>query len=205
MAEPFKNALLGEWTSIAPEVRPSKNADGSLRSFFLTRNFRYLEGDRFELTIMNLADPFGATPLCRILLKGHLFWRGDHPIAPGAQNEVRPLHVGFANLLNQTARNGHDEWSVEAPQSVFGKSFPPFGPAGGRELRGVRLDLPHARNAILGRPLRRQARVRHRGQPPYEPPDSPRSTLVAKLQSIFRCSLAKRSRALESYSRGLCS
>jgi hypothetical protein len=42
--EQTKDALLGEWVSFAPEIRPSatKNRDGSLKPFYLTRNFKYL-------------------------------------------------------------------------------------------------------------------------------------------------------------------
>ncbi len=38
-----KQALLGEWVSLAPEIRSSatKSADGSLRPFYLSRLFKY--------------------------------------------------------------------------------------------------------------------------------------------------------------------
>jgi hypothetical protein len=73
----IKTSMLGEWTSIAPEVRPSatKNADGTLKPFYLKRAFKALPGDRFELEIINSADPYGAVPLVRISLKGHMLWR----------------------------------------------------------------------------------------------------------------------------------
>src|SRR5437762_13868818 len=55
----IKEAMLGNWESIAPEVRPSagKNADGSLKPFYLKRAFKYLPSDRVELEIVNSADP----------------------------------------------------------------------------------------------------------------------------------------------------
>src|SRR5260370_33598191 len=82
-----RQAMLGQWESIAPEVRPSasKNADGSLKPFYLKRAFQYLPSDRFELEIVNSADPYCAVPLARIKIGGHVLWRGPHPIAPGAQ------------------------------------------------------------------------------------------------------------------------
>src|SRR5271167_107917 len=103
----IKEAMLGDWESIAPEVRPSasKNADGSLKPFYLERAFKYLPSDRFELEIVNSADPYGVVPLARIKIGGHTLWRGPHPIAPGAQKldfvadesyEVTPLAQGFA-------------------------------------------------------------------------------------------------------------
>src|SRR6201990_3733743 len=83
----IKQAMLGNWESIAPEVRPSaaKNADGSLKPFYLKRTFKYLPSDRFELEIINSADPYGAVPLARLKIGGHMIWQGAHPIAPGAQ------------------------------------------------------------------------------------------------------------------------
>ena len=112
--EQTKQALVGEWVSLAPEIRPSaaKNPDGTLKPFYLKRAFKYMAGDRFELSIVNSADPNGAVPLARIDIKGHVIWRGPHPVAAGAQKvdfvadeayEVTPLIPGFADLLNQVA------------------------------------------------------------------------------------------------------
>jgi hypothetical protein len=107
-----KEGMLGNWESIAPEVRPSKNADGSLKPFYLKRSFKYLPSDRFELEIVNSADPYGAVPLARIKIGGHMLWRGSHPVASGAQKvdfiadesyEVTPLAQGFADVLNKVA------------------------------------------------------------------------------------------------------
>ena len=134
----IKQTILGNWESIAPEVRPSaaKNADGSLKPFYLKRAFKYLPSDRFELEIINSADPYGAVPLARIKIGGHMLWQGPHPIAPGAQKvdfvadesyEVTPLAQGFAEVLNKIASAGYSPWSVNASQSIFGKTFVPFG------------------------------------------------------------------------------
>ena len=134
----LKQAMLGDWESIAPEVRPSaaKNADGTLKPFYLKRAFKYLPSDRFELEIVNSADPYGAVPLARIRIGGHMQWRGAHPIAPGAQKvdfvadeayEVTPLAQGFADVLNKVASAGYAPWAVNATQSIFGKTFAPFG------------------------------------------------------------------------------
>ena len=107
-----KEALRGEWVSIAPEVRPSatKNPDGSLKAFYLTREFRYLGDDRFELAIVNSADPYAKVPLARIDLRGHMRWQAAHPIVEGAQKvdfvadedyAVTPLAQPFADVLNR--------------------------------------------------------------------------------------------------------
>ena len=71
--------MVGGWVSLAPEIRPSanKNPDGSLKPFYLRRDFKYLAGDVFELTVVNSADPYGAAPLVRIFIRGHMWsqWR----------------------------------------------------------------------------------------------------------------------------------
>ncbi|MCJ0762497.1 hypothetical protein [Variovorax terrae] len=153
-----KQALLGDWVSIAPEIRPSatKNPDGTLKPFYLQRRFRYLDGDRFELSIVNSADPYGKVPLARIDLRGHMGWRGEHPIAAGAQKvdfvadeayEVTPLLQGFADLLNKVAGPGYDAWQVGAKQSIFGKNFAPFGLVAGRHF--MEYDLVYFSHGLL--------------------------------------------------------
>ncbi len=154
----LKTQLLGDWTSLAPELRPSslKNADGSLKPFHLKRDFRYLAGDRFELTVTNFADPLGRVPLARIVIRGHMLWRGEHPVAAGAQKvdfladeayEVTPLIQGFADVLNQAASQGYAKWEVGATQSVFGKTFAPFGLVEGRNF--MEYDLVHLSHGLL--------------------------------------------------------
>jgi hypothetical protein len=154
----IKEAMLGEWGSIASEVRPSasKNADGSLKPFYLKRAFKYLPSDRFELEIVNSADPYGAVPLARIKIGGHMLWQGSHPIAPGAQKvdfvadenyEVTPLVQGFADILNKVASAGYAPWAVNSPQSVFGKAFAPFALKEGTNF--MEYDLVYLKGDLL--------------------------------------------------------
>jgi hypothetical protein len=152
----IKQALLGNWESIAPEIRPSKNPDGSLKPFYLKRSFKYLPSDRFELDIVNSADPYGAVPLARIKIGGHMLWQGAHPIAPGAQKvdfiadesyEVTPLVAGFADVLNKVASAGYAPWAVNASQSVFGKTFAPFALKEGTNF--MEYDLVYLRGDLL--------------------------------------------------------
>jgi hypothetical protein len=152
----IKEAMLGDWESIATEVRPSKNADGSLKPFYLKRAFKYLPSDRFELLIVNSADPYGAVPLARIKIAGHMLWQGPHPIAPGAQKvdfvadesyEVTPLVQGFADVLNKVASAGYAPWAVSTPQSVFGKSFAPFALKEGTNF--MEYDLVYLKGDLL--------------------------------------------------------
>lgn len=153
-----RKSLTGDWVSLAPEIRPSanKNTDGSLKPFYLKREFKSLEGDVFELTVVNSADPYGTAPLARIFIRGHMLWRGAHPIADGAQKvdfvadeayEVTPMHPGFADLLNKVAAQGYDKWEVNKPQSIFGKSFVPFGLAAGKDF--MEYDLAYINRDML--------------------------------------------------------
>jgi hypothetical protein len=127
----------GEWKSIAPEIRPSsiKNADGSIKPFYLTRTFKYLPGDKFELTVINSADAYGKVPLAKMFIRGSMKWKGEHPIADGAQKvdfiadeqyEVTPLLQGFADVMNQYTK-GFNKWEVNQTQNILQKAFPPFG------------------------------------------------------------------------------
>jgi len=135
--EQIKNASIGNWESIAVEVRPGsiKTADGSLKPFYLIRNFTLLSGDKFELIVTNYADPFGKMPLAKMSIKGHIEWCGEHPIASTAQKvdffadeeyKVTPLIQGFADLLNKYTK-GFKEWKIGESQSIFKKAFEPFG------------------------------------------------------------------------------
>jgi hypothetical protein len=152
----IKQAMLGDWVSIATEIRPSKNPDGSMKPFYLKRAFKYLPADRFELDVVNSADANGAVPLARIKIIGHMTWQGPHPIAPGAQKvnfvadeayEVTPLVQGFADVLNKVASTGYAPWAVNAPQSIFGKSFAPFGLKEGTNF--MEYDLVYLRGDLL--------------------------------------------------------
>ena len=154
----IKSALLGDWVSLATEIRPgaAKNADGTLKPLYLKREFKYLNGDRFELTVVNSADPNTAVPLTKIFIKGHMVWQGPHPIAPGAQKvnfvadeayEVTPAIQGFVDVLNQVAKDGYNPWVLNGTQSVFGKTFLPFGLAAGKNF--MEFDLVYIYNDML--------------------------------------------------------
>jgi len=83
--------MLGNWESVAPEVRPSasKNPDGSLKPFYLKRAFKYQPSDRFELEIVNSADPYGAVPLARINWRAHAVARRPSDRPGGAEGRLR--------------------------------------------------------------------------------------------------------------------
>ena len=136
--EEVKQLSVGTWVSIAPEVRPSisKNADGSMKPFYLTRTFSYSADGKFTLQMINTADAYGKIPLVKIILKGRTVWQGEHPIAAAAQKidyiadeayELTPLIQGFADAMNHATGDTFGKWEVNAPKSILGKAFPPFG------------------------------------------------------------------------------
>lgn len=128
----------GEWVSIAPELRPSitKSTAGDINPFYCTRVFTYSPEDRFECTIVNYLDPTAKTPLVKFVIKGHLQWQGEHPVAPGAQKvdyvadegyEVTPLHAGWVDAVNRVPADGLNKWELNRMQDLKGKAFPAFG------------------------------------------------------------------------------
>ncbi len=156
-----REAMLGNWESNAPEIRPSKNPDGSFKPFYLKRAFKYLPSDRFELEIVNSADPSGAVPLARIKIGGHMLWQGPHPIAPGAQKvdfvadetyEVTPLAPGFADILNKFASSGYVALGGQLAPEHIRQGLRPLRSQGGDKFHGVRPRLPQRGPVVLGRP-----------------------------------------------------
>jgi hypothetical protein len=154
--EAIKSSLEGTWASLTPEIRPSKHPDGTIKPFYLARTFVYQRGDRFQLSVLNFADAFGKVPIAKIEITGHMSWRGDHPIAPGAQKvdfvadeayAVTPLLQPFADVLNKVASAGYAKWEVGQTQSIFGKSFAPFGLAEGRNF--MEYDLVYVTHGLL--------------------------------------------------------
>jgi len=156
--EQVKKLSVGEWGSIAPEVRPSisKNADGSMKPFYLTRTFTYSADGKFILQMINSADAYGKVPLVKIVLKGHTVWQGEHPVAAGAQKidyiadgayEITPLIQGFADAMNHAASNGFNKWEVNVTQNILGKAFPPFGLSEG-QIYGE-FDLIYIKNDMM--------------------------------------------------------
>jgi hypothetical protein len=154
----IKQSIQGDWKSIAVEIRPSaaKNPDGTLKPFYLTREFKYIAGDKFELIVTSFADPYGKVPLMKMALKGHMKWQGAHPIAEGAQKvdfsadeayDLTPLLPAFTDVLNKLATNGYNKWEVGKTQSIFKKSFVPFGLTDGQIF--MEYDLVYLHNNMM--------------------------------------------------------
>lgn len=155
--EQIKHASIGKWKSITTEVRPSaqKNADGTLLPFYLTREFTYEEGDKFELIVTSFADPYGKVALMKMNIRGNINWQGPHAIAEGAQKvdfnadeayTVTPLVQGAADLLNKSTK-GYEKWEINIAQDILGKEFLPFGLAKGEIFK--EFDLLYIYNDMM--------------------------------------------------------
>ena len=76
-------------------------------------------------------------------IKGHTEWKGEHPVAEGAQKTDFiadegclgiPLLQGFVDVLNQYTK-GFNTWEVGEAQSILRKAFAPFGLAEGQVFK----------------------------------------------------------------------
>jgi hypothetical protein len=148
----------GEWTSLAVELRPSEDRTGSgkINSFYVTRNFKFFDNDKFEGTIISFADPFGQMPLVQFTFKGHNVWGKAHPIAEGSFEmdyildeafEVTPLHPMFAEELNKAPAKGLNSWEVGVMQDIKGKEFALFNIKEGQIVGDY--DLIYIHNGML--------------------------------------------------------
>lgn len=148
----------GEWVSIATELRPleDRTGTGKMGSFYVSRSFKYFEGDTFEGTIISSADPYGKMPLVKFTFKGHTKWGKPHPIAEGAFEidyildiafEVTPLNQMFADQLNMAPAKGLNKWELNVTQNIKGKEFPLFGIKEGQIVGDY--DLIYFNNGML--------------------------------------------------------
>lgn len=148
----------GEWTSIAVELRPSEDRAGSgiIDSFYVTRNFQYLDNDEFIGTIMIYGDPYGKIKMAKFTFKGQTIYGREHPIADGAYEidyvldksfEVTPLHKMFADNLNQVQIDGLEPFRENVTQDIKGKAFPLFNIQQGQTV--IDHDLIYIHNGML--------------------------------------------------------
>jgi hypothetical protein len=79
-----------------------------------------------------------------------------HPMVPGAQKvdfiadesyEVTPVAQGFVDVLNKVAADGYNPWAANTTQSIFGKTFVPFGLRQGTNF--MEYDLVYLRGDLL--------------------------------------------------------
>jgi len=61
--------------------------------------------------------------------------------------QVTPATQGFVDILNKVAKDGYDPWVLNGTQSIFGKTFVPFGLVAGKNFR--EFDLVYVSHDML--------------------------------------------------------
>lgn len=157
--EEIKNFIKGhEWISITTELRPQEDRTGTgkVQPFYVTRSFKFSEGDKFVGTITSYGDPYGKIPLVKFEFRGHVEWQGEHPVTKGAQKIdyvldegfiVTPLNSQFADMLNQIPIKGLNKFEVNIAQDILKKPFPLFNIQEGQIVKDY--DLIYIYNGML--------------------------------------------------------
>lgn len=133
--EALKDRIVGRWTSIACEIRPSvdqANPDGKPLPSYLTRDFTYDATGGFEANITVYADPACAAPVVAYDFAGEIVWHDANPAVEGAYSqdyrldrklEITVLAQPFADQLNGLPQGacGDATYEVGTPQDILRK------------------------------------------------------------------------------------
>ena len=131
----LKQRVVGNWTSIACEVRPQANPQDPKAAptpSYLTRDFTYDAEGGFEATIRLFADPACKAPLADYEFAGRIVWRDANPAIRGAWSQdyvldrkltLKPLAEPFAAQLNALPPGacGDGEYVVGEAKDILGK------------------------------------------------------------------------------------
>lgn len=121
--------LQGGWKSVACELRPQTNQDGSVGNWWLTREIRFTE-DTIEAEFTTYGDAGCKTPLNVLSFGGDVELGEPSSVIDGAVEAVltidhyvafTPLAEGFADFLNSAPKGtcGTETWSVGARQEIL--------------------------------------------------------------------------------------
>lgn len=147
-----------EWVSITTELRPQEDRTGTgkIQPFYVSRYFKFMEDDKFIGKILSFADPYGKIPLVEFEFRGHVEWKGEHPVAKGAQNIdyvldeafiVTPKNPAFADTLNKIPVEGLNKFEANVSQNILKKAFPLFNIKEGQIVKDY--DLIFIYNGML--------------------------------------------------------
>lgn len=131
----LQSRIVGEWTSISCEIRPSpnqSNPEGSPVPTYLTRNFTYGEDGSFLASITVYADNSCSLPAITYDFAGELVWHGPNPAVAGAWsqdyilNKALSLTVKAPPMLEQlnalpAGACGDAPYELNKPQDILGK------------------------------------------------------------------------------------
>lgn len=167
----LKEAMLGEWVSIAPDVRPSaiKSPDGNIKPFYLTRAFTYRSDDGFELIVQNLADPYGKVPLAELFIKGRMVWPRRSSNRPrhskgefhrGCRIRRNALVAGLRRRFEPGRKQRVRKMGGSPHAEHFQKSLLTVWLVARTSVRRVRPGLFAGQPLVLGSPAYRRSRFR---------------------------------------------
>lgn len=121
-AETPVSGIDGSWASIACEVRPQANPDGSIGEWWLTREVTFKD-NRIDATFTTYAGPGCGFALQELSFAGRVDVLGDSDVMAGAKEAdltidefvtITPLAQGFADFLNSAPEGtcGSEPWEV---------------------------------------------------------------------------------------------
>lgn len=159
----LKDRIVGRWSSVACELRPSidpANPEGKPVPSYLTRDFAYDAEGGFEANITVYADSACAAPMVAYDFAGAIVWHGANPAAEGAFSqdylldrklEITVLAQPFADQLNALPNGacGDQPFEVGAAQDILRKPCVLLNFVDGsdividHDLLYVREDAPH--------------------------------------------------------------
>ena len=123
----LQNRIVGTWTSITCELRPTPNPEGGApMPTYLTRDFTYDAEGGFDATITVFADPTCSVPAISYDFSGELVWHGENPAADGAYSQdyvlnkslvLTPLAPPMADQLNSLPDGACGEGAFEVGKS----------------------------------------------------------------------------------------
>ena len=97
--EGLQSRIVGQWTSIACELRPQQNAQNPKAAptdTYLTRDFTYDADGGFAAIITVYADPACQIPAASYDFAGEIVWHDPNPAAPGAWSQDYVLNRKLA-------------------------------------------------------------------------------------------------------------
>ena len=154
--------IKGKWVSISCELRPQENRGdgGTVKPFWLKREFTFDGKDGFKGIIKGYADPHCTLPIQDFEFDGHLIWRGPHPVAKEAQSVDYELSKDFAIIPRSQAAVdqmnslpngacGDKKFELNLKQSIFKKPCTLFNIKAGEIVKDHDLIYLYGYNNLL--------------------------------------------------------
>lgn len=131
----LKARIVGSWTSVSCELRPSTdpaNPDGKPIPTYLTRDFTYEADSTFAATITVFGDQTCQMPLISYDFAGEIKWHGPNPAAEGAWSQdyvlnqklvLTPLAQPMTDQLNALPENacGTGPFETNKSRDILGQ------------------------------------------------------------------------------------